>query len=68
MVDKERARARAEECRRIAQHLASTPIAKENWERLAEQWEAELDNHDEQSQGQYAVGEIGSAAQQQREF
>lgn len=60
MVEKEIARARAEECRKIARSVASTPIAKENWERLAQQWEAELERHGEQSQSPNTVGETGS--------
>lgn len=48
MVDKETARARAEECRKVARHAARTPVAKENWERLAQEWEALLESCSEQ--------------------
>jgi predicted alpha/beta-hydrolase family hydrolase len=35
----ELALARAEQCRRIAEQYAATPIARENWYYLAEHWE-----------------------------
>lgn len=50
MIDKETARARAEECRKVARHAARTPIAKENWERLAQEWEALLESRNDQQQ------------------
>ena len=70
MVDMETARARAEECRKIARYVASTPIAKENWERLAQQWETARDGCREQCQGQNTSGEVTSANydQPKREF
>lgn len=68
MIDRDTARARAEECRKIARRLAKTPIAKENWERLAELWEDELEERREQGQSHNAAGEMGSAKHQQHEF
>lgn len=70
MVDRETARARAEECRKIARHVAATPIAKENWERLAQQWEAALESGREHSQGSRASDDETSPKydQSKREF
>lgn len=51
-MNKETARARARECRTIAEQFASNEIAKNNWEAMAEDYEALAAIADEQEQGQ----------------
>ena len=41
-MDLASARARAQECRRIASLVAANQAAKEHWEQLAEKWEASV--------------------------
>jgi hypothetical protein len=42
--------ARAEKCRRIAEELAATPIARENWHYLAQHWEQAAGRDPDQDQ------------------
>lgn len=66
-MDRATALRNADECRRIAEQCAS-PIAKQNWRRMAEDFEAMVDMPGDQRQQESFCSEQGSSSDASPEY